>query len=130
MPLDTIIQFNIIFYAIIGGLLIGIMFDLYRAIRGEGVPKVIEVTQDILFWILTAMIIFSFLLYTNYAFLGIYVYIFMMISFLIYLKTISKTFIKIQNKIIDFIAKTIRITFKNMIYPVKIIFFYIKGKNN
>ena len=130
MPLDTIIQFNIIFYAIIGGILIGVMFDLYRAIRGEEVPKVIEVIQDILFWILAAMIIFSFLLYTNYAFLGVYVYIFMMVSFLIYLKTLSKTFIKIENKIIDFIAKTIRITFKNMIYPIKIIFFYIKGKNN
>ena len=69
MPLDTNIQFSIILYALLAGILTGLMFDLYRIIRGSKVPKVIIVVEDILFWGLAAMVVFAFLLYTNYAFL-------------------------------------------------------------
>ena len=81
MLLNTEIQFSIIMYAILAGILTGAMFDLYRIIRGSNVNKVIIAIEDILFWILAAMIVFAFLLYTNYAFLGAYVYIFMILSF-------------------------------------------------
>ena len=80
MLLNTEIQFSIIMYAILAGILTGAMFDLYRIIRGSNVNKVIIAIEDILFWILAAMIVFAFLLYTNYAFLGAYVYIFMILS--------------------------------------------------
>ena len=80
MLLNTGIQFSIIMYAILAGILTGAMFDLYRIIRGSNVNKVIIAIEDILFWILAAMIVFAFLLYTNYAFLGAYVYIFMILS--------------------------------------------------
>ena len=66
MPLDTNIQFSIILYALLAGILTGLMFDLYRIIRGSKVPKVIIVVEDILFWGLAAMVVFAFLLYTNY----------------------------------------------------------------
>ena len=49
MPLDTNIQFSIILYALLAGILTGLMFDLYRIIRGSKVPKVIIVVEDILF---------------------------------------------------------------------------------
>ena len=39
MPLDTNIQFSIILYALLAGILTGLMFDLYRIIRGSKVPK-------------------------------------------------------------------------------------------
>ena len=77
MPLPTNIQFSIILYALLAGILTGAMFDLYRIIRGSKIPKAIIVIEDILFWVLAAMIVFTFLLYTNYAFLGAYVYVFM-----------------------------------------------------
>ena len=67
MPLDTNIQFSIILYALLAGILTGLMFDLYRIIRGSKIPKAIIVVEDTLFWILAAMVIFTFLLYTNYA---------------------------------------------------------------
>ena len=79
MPLDTNVQFSIILYALLAGILTGLMFDLYRIIRGSKVPKALIVIEDTLFWILAAMIVFAFLLYTNYAFLGPYVYIFIII---------------------------------------------------
>ena len=130
MPLDTNIQFSIILYALLAGILTGLMFDLYRIIRGSKVPKAIIVIEDILFWVLAAMIIFAFLLYTNYAFLGVYVYAFMLISLGLYMKFVSNKCIRFELEVVNGVSKIFRIIFKNIIYPFKIIFYNITGKNN
>lgn len=130
MPLSTDIQFNIILYALLAGILTGLMFDLYRIIRGSEVPKFIVVIEDILFWVLSAMIVFAFLLYTNYAFLGAYVYVFMIISLALYMKFISNSCLKLELKIVSVLGKIFRVIFKNVIYPFKIIIYSITGKNN
>ncbi|MDU4884045.1 MAG: spore cortex biosynthesis protein YabQ [Clostridium celatum] len=130
MPLDTNIQFSIILYALLAGILTGLMFDLYRIIRGSKVPKVIIVVEDILFWVLSAMVIFTFLLYTNYAFLGAYVYVFMLISLGLYMKFVSNKCIRFELKVVNGVGKMLRVIFKNIIYPFKFIFYNITGKNN
>lgn len=128
MPLSIEVQFDIVMYSILSGILIGIMFDLYNIIRGVKIPKIIIIIEDILFWILTAVIVFAFLLYTNYAFLGPYVYIFMIGTLIIYLKLISPTILKLERHIIDKVSKFIRIFLKNLIYPIKVIYYNICGK--
>ncbi|MBU3109328.1 spore cortex biosynthesis protein YabQ [Clostridium gasigenes] len=128
MLLPIRIQFDIVLYALLAGLLTGIMFDLYRIIRGAKVPKFIVFIQDILFWSLAAVIVFTFLLYTNYAFLGAYVYIFMVISLLFYLKFISSLIFKVELIIIGKIRGVSRLIFKNIIYPIKLIYSKISGK--
>ena len=130
MPLDTNIQFRIILYALLAGILTGLMFDLYRIIRGNKIPKAIIVVEDILFWVLAAMSIFTFLLYTNYAFLGVYVYAFMLISLGLYMKFVSNRCIRFELEIVNGAGKMFRVIFKNVIYPFKIIFYNITGKNN
>ena len=130
MPLDTNVQFSIILYALLAGILTGLMFDLYRIIRGSKVPKVVIVIEDTLFWVLAAMVIFAFLLYTNFAFLGPYVYIFMLISLALYMKFISNKCIDFELYVVNGVGKMFRIIFKNISYPFKIIFHNITGKNN
>lgn len=130
MPLPIDIQFDIIIYAFLSGILIGGMFDLYRIIRGQRVPQIIVIIEDILFWILVSMVVFTFLLYTNYAFLGFYVYLFMIIALIIYIKFISPIFIRIEVKTLIILSKIIRVIFKNVVYPFKFIFYTITGKNN
>lgn len=128
MPLTLEVQFNIVLYSILSGILTGILFDLYNIIRGVKVPKIIVFIEDILFWILTAIIVFAFLLYTNYAFLGPYVYIFMILTLIFYLKFINPKVLKVELYIINKVYKFIRIIFKTFIYPIKIIYYSISGK--
>ncbi|MBE6048735.1 MAG: spore cortex biosynthesis protein YabQ [Clostridium sp.] len=121
MPLELNVQFDIIFYSLLAGLLTGTFFDAYRVIRGFNLNKIVMWVEDLLFWILCAGIIFVFLLYVNYAFLGLYVYMFICLSLFIYFKLISNKVIKTEQIIKSELLKVIRILLKNILYPFKII---------
>ena len=84
MPLDLSVQFDIVIYSLLAGLLTGVLFDAYRIIRGSNISKIVIWIEDLLFWMLCAVIIFTFLLYVNYAFLGFYVYLFIFLSLILY----------------------------------------------
>lgn len=128
MPLKLNVQIDIIVYSILAGILVGILFDFYKIIRGAKVSKIVMAIEDLLFWILTALVVFVFLLLNNYAFLGPYVYVFMMVTLLFYIKLISPIVLQIERKIISIFLIFIRITFKNIIYPIKVIYYNILGK--
>ena len=136
MPLELRVQLNIIIYSLLAGLLAGTFFDAYRVIRGSNINKIVKWIEDLLFWVLCAVIIFTFLLYFNYAFLGIYVYMFMLVALLIYFKLVSNRIVRIEKIIKVELLKVIRIIFKNIIYPFKIILEkmeekkWITNKNN
>lgn len=122
MPLTTEMQINIVLYSIIAGFILGGLFDIYKIVRGNDVLKFIEIIEDILFWILSAITIFVFLLYTNYAFMGPYVYLFIGSGLAIYLKLFSKYVYGIEKIILKATAKAIRIGCKNITYPIRLIY--------
>ena len=128
MPLKLNVQIDIVVYSILAGILVGILFDFYKIIRGVKIPKIVMIIEDLLFWILTALVVFVFLLLNNYAFLGPYVYIFMIITLLFYIKLISPIIVNIEKKLISFFISILRIVLKNMIYPIKIIYYNLLGK--
>ena len=128
MPLKLNVQIDIIVYSILAGILVGILFDFYKIIRGVKVSKVIMAIEDLLFWILTALVVFVFLLLNNYAFLGPYVYAFMIVTLLFYIKFISPIVLQVERKIISILMTGLRITFKNIIYPIKVIYYNLLGK--
>ncbi|VYT98582.1 spore cortex biosynthesis protein YabQ [Clostridium tertium] len=128
MPLPINVQFDIVLYSILSGIIVGALFDLYNIIRGAKVPRIIVIVEDILFWIFASLAVFTFLLYTNYAFLNPYVYVFMIITLIIYLKFISPKVLKLELYLIDIVGKMIRVIFKGITYPIKIIFYSISGK--
>ena len=128
MPLELEVQFDIIFYALVSGFILGIFYDVYRVLRGRSEHIIIIIIQDILFWILSALTIFTFLLYTNYAFLGSYVYLCMGVALFIYLKLFSKTIYKFENMIFYESKIILRRSFKNITYPLRIVWSKINNK--
>jgi len=123
-------QFNLLIFSLLAGVITGILFDLYRVMRGINDPnKIITFIEDTLFWIFTSLIIFIFLLYTSFAYMRGYVYISMAVGIIIYMSFISKYFIKLQYKIIKSITRLIRVCFILLLYPFNLLFYRLKRKN-
>lgn len=129
MPLQLNVQFDIVLYSLLAGVLTGILFDVYRIVRGIKIPKIIIVIEDMLFWSLCTLVIFTFLLYTNYAFLGTYVYIFIFIALALYFKLLSHFVVIMENTIGKSICKIFRVVIKNFLYPFRVILKKMGNKN-
>ena len=100
MVLTMTLQVKIVIFSILAGVLTGIMFDLYRLYRGFTTSKIVMIIEDILFWILATIVVFIFLLNTNYAFVSAYVYISIGMGILLYLRLFSKILRKFYYMII------------------------------
>jgi len=129
MPLQLDMQVDIVMYSLLAGILTGILFDGYRIVRGVKIPKVIIIIEDILFWGLCTFVTFTFLLYTNYAFLGPYVYIFIFIALALYFKLLSRFVVISEKTIWKIIRKTFRVGMKNFLYPFRVIAAKMESKN-
>ncbi|GAA0694003.1 MULTISPECIES: spore cortex biosynthesis protein YabQ [Clostridium] len=123
MVLTMTLQVKIVIFSILAGVLTGIMFDLYRLYRGFTTSKIVMIIEDILFWILATIVVFIFLLNTNYAFVSAYVYISIGMGILLYLRLFSKILRKFYYKTFRSIYKGIRVIGKQISYPFKLLFY-------
>jgi spore cortex biosynthesis protein YabQ len=123
-------QINLFVFSLLSGVLIGVLFDIYRIIRGfESLNKFITAVEDILFWILAGIIIFIFMMYTSYAYMSFNVFVYIGIGLLVYLKVISRAFVKTLHNLLVVIFKVIRITFYIITYPLRFSFYKLIRKN-
>lgn len=116
---------NIFYLTLYGGIAIGILFDLYRALRlNFKIVKKVSFIFDIIFWILTTIVIFTTINILERFDLRYYHFIALFLGFILYYNTISKYILTMFNKIISFITslfkKTIRyiVGFFNNLYYV------------
>jgi len=111
--------FNL-FISILTGIIIGILFDIFRIIRKSfKTPDFITYIEDILFWILAGLILLFNLFVFNNGELRIYIFIGLIFGLFIYMLTLSKYFIKISVGILVFIKKV-------FYFPIHIIGSFIK----
>jgi spore cortex biosynthesis protein YabQ len=122
-------QIDLVVYSFLAGMLTGLLFDIYRIVRGFGNPnKFFTVIEDTLFWIFSAIVIFIFLLYTNFAHISMYVYMWLLVGIFIYTKFISRYFLTSQRFIILKIVKILRVTGKVLFFPWNFTIYAIKQK--
>ena len=100
---------------IINGIVIGLLFDIFRILRKSfKTSDIITYVQDILFWILTGFI----LLYSIFAFsngeIRFYMFLGVFLGCLIYMLLFSKYFININVKVISIIIFPINMIIKLM----------------
>lgn len=112
---------------VIAGIAVGIMFDAYRIITGvNNINRIVLAISDLLFWVLCAMIIFVFFLYSNNGDLRLYTFIGLLLGILFYFKLASKRFIIALRGIIYFISKLFRIVFILIVYPLKRVVYLLR----
>ncbi|OBR96356.1 MULTISPECIES: spore cortex biosynthesis protein YabQ [Clostridium] len=123
-------QIRLIIFSLTAGIITGILFDFYRLIRGfKDLNKVITFIEDTLFWVFTAIIVFIFLMYTNYAYMGMYVYILLGVGICLYLKFFSNLLIELHNKFFKVLGRLFRVFIYIIIYPFQYLIYSIKRKN-
>ena len=116
---NNIEQLYSFFIFTILGLLIGVIFDIFRILRKTfKTTDIVTYIEDILFWFLTGILTLAFIFKFNNGELRFYIFIGISIGSIIYMLFISNFFIKINVYILNII--------KTFIY--KIIYFYIMVK--
>lgn len=124
-------QFNTVFIFFLTGICIGLLFDFFRIQRKVlKTCDFITYIQDILFWIVSGLIIiFVIMKYTNGE-IRIYMILGIILGILIYFLIISKYIMKIFVCILSFLLNIIG----KLLFPIKKIYKIIKkswkNKNN
>ena len=102
---------------IFDGILIGILFDIFRILRKNfKTPDIITYVEDILFWILTGLLLLYSLFIINDGEIRFYMFLATFCGCIFYMLLFSKYFIKINMTIFSFITtnfKKIQKVFKN-----------------
>lgn len=107
----------------LNGVLIGLLFDTFRILRRSFKTKdFITYIEDILFWILTGLL----LLYSIFTFsngeIRLYMFMGVLVGCILYMLLISNHFIKINVKIMLVLKKIIGKIIAILIFPLKMIF--------
>lgn len=107
----------------INGILIGIVFDIFRILRKSfNTPNYLTYIEDVLFWIISAIIVmYSVFIFNNGSFRG-YIFIGIFLGIALYMLFFSNIIINISVKIISFIKKIFSYIFKILEYPIRLIY--------
>lgn len=118
--LEQLINF---IYFIATGMILSIIFDIFRILRRSfKTSDLITNIEDVIFGIITGLIILLSIFLFNNGELRLYIFIGFLIGIVVYMLFISKYFIKLNISIINFIKKIIIIMTK----PFKMLFKFIK----
>ena len=117
--LEQLVNF---FYFIITGVFLSVIFDIFRILRKTiKTSDIVTNIEDILFGIITGIIILTSIFWFNNGQLRLYIFIGIIMGIALYMIFISKYFIKINVSIINYIKKIIILATKPFIFLFKFI---------
>lgn len=120
---NSINQFYLLCIFMISGLIIGTLFDLFRILRKSfKTPDIITYIEDFIFWILTGIFLLYIIFHFSLGEIRLYMFISLGTGLILYFLTISKYFVSLNLKIINFIKDIIKKILNIIIFPFKIIF--------
>ena len=118
----AISQAHMFLIFILNGIIIAFIFDLFRISRKTfKTPDWITYVEDILFWLISCIIL-AYSIYTyNNGEIRFYMFIGLIIGGLTYIITLSKYIIKIFSTIINKIKNIIQLLVNFLLFPLKIL---------
>ena len=112
---NQLVQF---FLYVVSGMAISIFFDIFRVLRKSiKTSNIITYIEDTIFWVIVGLFLIWEIFTISYGELRGYIFIGIVLGITLYLVTISKLFIKINVKILNFfkrIVVKINIIIKNV----------------
>ena len=114
-----------LFYAVLLGLILGILFDIFR------LPRLIlkdKFLFDFLFWIISAIAVFCYLLIFNNGDVRVIYLLFILLGFLLVTFTLGYVTKPIQQKLANKIRKSLK-SLKKVLQKLRSIYYNIKAKS-
>lgn len=131
LQFDIVDEFYIFLIAINYGLILGAIYDFYRVFRYFSKPKkLLTGIEDILFWIVVTLIVFTFLVRKTDGIIRGFVILGFIIGYAFYIKVISRYSYLLLKRIFKLIFDLIGEIMKIILYPLKSILKYFRGKTN
>lgn len=122
MHINNLEQLTNFIYFIITGMVLGIVFDIFRILRKSfKTSDLVTNIEDILFGIITGIVLLFTIFLFNNGELRLYLFLGIIFGIILYLLLISKYFIKINVEIIKIIKKFIILITKPFIILLKFI---------
>lgn len=122
MDTSLILEFHIFLSSIYGGLIGGVVYDIYRTIRYLSKPsKFISYLGDLIFWTIITSIFFHTLIKINWGEIRGYIVIGFFIGAFIYIKLFSKFIFPVCTKVGMAISKIINMISFILLYPFKLL---------
>ena len=116
-------QANLFLIFAINGVIIGLLFDIFRILRKSfKTSDIITVIEDILFWIITGIILLYSIFVFNNGEIRLYMFLAIILGALLYMLLLSRYIIKISVGIINSIKQVIKFIFKIISWPLQIIY--------
>lgn len=105
-----------------GGIIIGFIYDLYRIFRYFFKPKkVATFFEDLMFWIIIALIALFVLIFSSWGELRGYEFLGFLSGAILYNKLLSKIVITILVKVVKIIIRTLKYLLDVILYPFKVL---------
>jgi len=106
-------------YALLLGAALGVVYDIFRSLRLVGFKTFVLVfLEDVLFFAICTISLFSFYMQFSDGKFRIYIFIFTFVGFIIYYLTVGKLVIFLIQKIYNFLVKIVKSIFKKLVYPI------------
>jgi len=113
--------------SVIGGLIIGFVFDVFRIFRRVvKTANIVIGLQDILFWILVSIILFGLIFITNNGELRWYEFLGVILGVIFYNLIFSMYVMKVSVAAINLIKKVLLLIIKILLYPFAMIYKLLK----
>lgn len=106
---------------ILTGILIGVLFDVFRILRKSfKTSDFITLIQDLIFWLLTSYLVGYTVFKFNNGEIRSYIFLGIAIGLTFYILIFSNVFIKINVKIIQLLKITVKYIFSFIVIPFKL----------
>ena len=113
-------QANLFLIFAINGVIIGLLFDIFRILRKSfKTSDIITIIEDILFWILTGFIILYSIFVFNNGEIRFFMFIGIFLGVMLYMLLLSRYIIKVSVTIISVVKKVLGFIFKILIFPIQ-----------
>ena len=123
MDISVSSQIYIFICALLCGALISFVFDIFRIFRKmvKTSPLIVGL-QDIIFWLIAAMLLFSYIFMTNNGELRLFEFAGVFVGAFIYFLTLSKIVISLSINFIKFLNHVLTLIIKTILLPICVVY--------